>query len=81
VFSTDQKGTIAETAIIAAAIRLGIDVYTPVNDGTRCDMLFDLGGRLVRIQCKWASRYGEVLIVRCYRTRRTRAGLLNRTYG
>ena len=80
MLSTDQKGSIAETAIIHAAVKLGIDVYVPVNNGTRCDMVFDLTGRLTRVQCKWASRYGDVLIVRCYRARRTKAGLLSRTY-
>ncbi len=37
-------------------------------------------GRLFRVQCKWASRYGDVIIVRCYRSRRSRDGLLNRRY-
>src|SRR4051794_5608265 len=67
-------------AIAWAAIRMGIDVYKPLNDGTRCDLIFDLVGRLTRIQCKWASRHRDVLIVRCYRNRRTRAGMLTRTY-
>ncbi len=80
MLSTDQKGSIAEIEIAAAAIKLGIDVYRPANDGTRCDLIFDLDGRLVRIQCKWAARYGDVLIVRCYRNRRTRDGMLTRKY-
>ena len=80
MLTTDQKGSIAESAIIHAAIKLGIDVYAPVNGGTRCDMVFDIAGRLVRVQCKWAARSGDVLNERCYRTRRTKAGMLNRTY-
>src|SRR5215475_15177983 len=40
MLSTDHKGTIAETAIVARAVRLGIDVYLPVNDGLRWDLLF-----------------------------------------
>jgi hypothetical protein len=47
--TTDQKGVIAETAIARAAIKLGIDVYRPVNDGSRFDMLFDLDGRFERV--------------------------------
>ncbi len=80
MLSTDQKGTIAETAIAWNAIRLGIDVYKPINDGTRCDLIFDLAGRLTRVQCKWAAFHGEILIVRCYRHRRTKDGLLRRLY-
>ena len=66
--------------IAAEAVKLGVDVYRPVNDGTRCDLIFDLSGRLTRIQCKWAARYGDVLIVRFCRNRRTRNGLLRRVY-
>jgi hypothetical protein len=44
VLSTDQKGSIAEIMIAATAIKLGIDVYKPINDGTRCDLVFDLAG-------------------------------------
>ena len=80
MLSTDQKGAIAESAIACAAIKLGIDVYKPLSDGTRYDLIFDIHGRLVRVQCKWASRYGDVLIVRCYRNRRTKNGMLTRTY-
>jgi hypothetical protein len=31
----DQKGAIAESAIVAQAVRFGIEVYKPVNDGLR----------------------------------------------
>ena len=43
-------------------------------------MIFDLGDRLERIQCKWAAVAGDVVIIRCYRCRRTRNGLLKRGY-
>jgi hypothetical protein len=78
--TTDQKGAIAELAIAKAAIELGIDVYRPVAEGGRYDLIFELGKRLVRVQCKWASRYGDVLVVRCYSARRTRDGLVRRPY-
>ena len=38
--TTDQKGTIAETSIVAAAVKLGIGVLKPVNDGLRYDLVF-----------------------------------------
>src|SRR5436190_18707642 len=40
-----SKGTIAELAIAWEAIQLGIGVYTPVADGERCDLIFDLRQR------------------------------------
>ncbi len=78
--TTDQKGAIAELAIQLSATKAGIDVYRPVAEGGRYDLIFDLGERLSRVQCKWASRYDEVIIVRCYSARRTRDGLRRRLY-
>ena len=80
MFTSDQKGNIAEAAIVAAAIKLGIDVYRPVGEGGRYDMIFEVDTRLIRVQCKWARRRGDVLMLRCYSSRRTREGVLNRKY-
>jgi hypothetical protein len=54
--STNHKGAIAEAAITYHATRLGIDVYRPVSDGGRYDLILDTGLRLLRTQCKWANR-------------------------
>jgi hypothetical protein len=78
--TTDQKGSIAEAEIAAAAIRLGIGVLKPLTDGERYDLVFDLRPQLLRVQCKWARRHGDVIIVRCYSARRNRDGLLRRLY-
>ena len=78
--TTDQKGAIAETAIIHAAVKLGIGVYKPLADGDRYDLIFDLGTKLVRVQCKWAVQHGDVVVVRCSTCRRTRNGLLHQAY-
>ena len=78
--TTDQKGAVAELAIAHAAAILGVGVFKPLTDGERYDLIFDLRPRLVRVQCKWASRLGDVLIVRCRSCRRSRAGLVHRGY-
>jgi len=80
VLTTNQKGAIAETAIVHAAVKLGIDVYKPVAEGGRYDLIFDLGTRMTRVQCKWAGRRGNVIPVRCYSSRRARDGFLKRSY-
>ena len=80
MLTTDQKGAIAETAIAHAATALGIEVYRPIAEGGRFDMIFLLGEELVRVQCKWARRIGDVVIVRCYSCRRAREGLRKRLY-
>jgi len=78
--TTDQKGAIAETAIIHAAVKLGVGVFKPLSDGERYDLIFDLRPRLVRVQCKWAPLQGDVVTVRLYSNRRTANGLLRRCY-
>ena len=80
MLTTDQKGAVAEAAIVLAATKLGIDVYKPVREGGRYDVIFDLEPKLVRVQCKWASRNGDVLVVRCYSCRRAREGMRKRAY-
>jgi PD-(D/E)XK endonuclease len=78
--TTDQKGAIAEAAIALAALELGIEVYRPVAEGGRYDMIFDLGRELLRVQCKWGSAKGDVIIVHCNSTRRTANGFKRRPY-
>ena len=56
--SSSQKGGLAELKIAAEAADLGIEVYRPMIEGARCDLIFDIGSRLLRIQCKWATRKG-----------------------
>jgi prevent-host-death family protein len=80
MLSTDQKGSIAEASIAAAAIRLGIGVYKPLSDGERYDLIFDVRSRLIRVQCKWATTRGEVVVVRCRSCRRSADGLVRRAY-
>jgi hypothetical protein len=80
MLTTDQKGAIAEMGIAWHASRLGVDVYKPVAEGGRCDLTFDFVTRLWRVQCKWARRYGDVLVVRCTSCRRAREGMRVRRY-
>ena len=42
VLTSDQKGSIDEIEIACAAIRLGIGVYKPLNDGDRYAFLATL---------------------------------------
>jgi hypothetical protein len=79
VLTTDQKGAIAEAAIALAALELGIAVSRPLVERPY-DFIFELGPTLARVQCKWAIRHGDVIIVRCYRSRRNAEGLLRTFY-
>lgn len=48
--------------------------------GGRYDLVLDAGSRLLRVQCKWASRVGNVLSARCVTSRHTPAGYVRNTY-
>jgi hypothetical protein len=79
MLTTDQKGAVAELKIAAAAADLGVGVWGPYTV-ERYDLIFDLRTGLLRIQCEWAARCGDVVVVRCYRNRRNRDGLLRQYY-
>lgn len=80
MLTTNQKGNIAEAEIAAAAIRLGIPVLRPVAEHSRYDLVFELGGRFVRVQCKWATRRGDVIAVGFRTNRRGPNGFIRTTY-
>ena len=76
---TNRIGAIAETAIAAELVQLGYDVLRPLVE-SRYDLAVDLGGRLIRIQCKTAPTRGERIVVRARTCRRTAGGVLHGTY-
>jgi hypothetical protein len=58
------KGNVAELAIAAEAARLGLTVLMPMTEHERYDLVLGIAGRLLRVQCKWGSRQGDVIKVR-----------------
>jgi prevent-host-death family protein len=54
MFDSNQKGAIAEAEIAAAATRLGIPVLRPIQEHGRYDLGLEVGGGILRVQCKWA---------------------------
>jgi prevent-host-death family protein len=81
MLTADQKGSIAEIHIAAAAVDLGVGVFKPLSDGHRYDLIFDFGEELARVQCKWGVRRGDVVVVNCQSCRRTAEGFRRRRYG
>jgi len=63
--TSNRKGAIAEAEIALAAIRLGIPVLKPMAEHGRYDLGFELGDRILRVQCKWGAldEAGAVIIV------------------
>lgn len=64
VLTNNQKGALAEEAIALAAVELDVVVARP-NLDARYDLILDLGTRLLRVQCKWATCDGHVMCVNC----------------
>jgi PD-(D/E)XK endonuclease len=67
-------------AIALEATKLGIPVFRPLAEGGRYDLVLELHGRLLRVQCKWANRLGDVVNVRIRTNRRCQGGYITTTY-
>jgi hypothetical protein len=80
VLTTDQKGAVAEAAVTLTAVKSGFGVYRPVVEGGRCDLVLEVRNHFLRVQCKSVRRCGDVIGIRCYSSRRSRAGLVKRGY-
>ena len=55
VLSSNHKGAIAEMKIATTAVELGIPILKPVQEHCRYDLGFEVGGRILRVQCKWGA--------------------------
>jgi hypothetical protein len=75
-----EKGNIAEAKLAAAAVELGIGVCLPIGDGCRYDLLLDFHPELMRVQCKYSARKGDVIVVRMRTTRFTPQGYVRTIY-
>jgi prevent-host-death family protein len=83
VHTTNHKGAVAEAKIVAEALDAGVRVLTPVAEHGHYDLGFDLGGRILRVQCKWGAlnREKQVICTRIGRSRHTPHGYVLATYG
>jgi hypothetical protein len=66
--------------IAAEAVKLGVVALRPLVDGRRYDLMFDIDGRRLRVQCKWAPRQGNVIVVNARTCRLTSSGYVRTTY-
>ncbi len=78
---SNHKGSRAELEVAAAAARFGLGVLHPLTEHGRYDLVLDLGGRLVRMQCKWGRIVDDQLIAVGLKTsRHTPSGYLRTCY-
>lgn len=62
--NSNHKGNAAELAIAAEAARLELEVYYPLTEHGRCDLVLRIAERLYGVQCKWGARVGDKVQVR-----------------
>jgi prevent-host-death family protein len=75
------KGNAAELAIAAEASELGLEVYYPLTEHGRTDLVLGIADTLYRVQCKWGARVGEKVQVRLGTSRFTPSrGYVVKTY-
>src|SRR5215475_5975083 len=80
VDNPNHKGNVAELAIAAEAAKLGLSVLKPLTEHERYDLALGLGGALLRVQCKWATKKGDVVAIGLGTSRRGRSGYVRATY-
>ena len=80
MLTSGDKGAIAETAITAAAVELGVFVCRPVQEGRRYDLIFDVDDAILRVQCKWGRLSKDVIVVAAGTCRHTPRGYIRTTY-
>jgi prevent-host-death family protein len=64
VQNPNLKGAVAEAKIAAAAIEMGIPVLRPVAEHGRYDLAFEIGDRILRVQCKWGGFNQEAGVIK-----------------
>jgi hypothetical protein len=80
MLTPSQKGAIAEAVIAAEAVKAGVQVLRPVGEGSRYDLVFEIGGRFLRVQCKSAFRRGDVVCINARTSRYTPRGPVRTVY-
>ncbi len=60
---------------------MGLSVFAPLTEHERYDLIIGIKGRLLRVQCKWASCQGEIVYVRLQSSRHSPTrGYIVKTY-
>jgi uncharacterized protein YcgL (UPF0745 family) len=79
---TKLKGDIAEQAVVLYALKQGWGVLRPVGDRLAYDLVFDIDGKLVKIQVKsaWFDIKTQNYVVDTRRTKTNRRQMIRSIY-
>lgn len=77
---TKLKGDITELEVLTYATKLGIKVSVPFGDRARYDQIWDINGKLLRIQIKSPRLSNGVLEISCKSTNRGNGRYIQHSY-
>jgi hypothetical protein len=80
MLTPSMKGAIAEAVIAAEAVKAGVGVLRPVVEGLRYDLVFDIRGHLLRVQCRSGRVHRCVVVIGTRTCRHTPAGYVRSSY-
>jgi len=80
--NTKLRGDIAEPAAILQALKRGWGVLHPIGDRLPYDLVFDVDGRLVKVQvkCAWLDDSRQNYVVDNRRTKTNRRSMVREEY-
>ncbi len=80
--NTKHRGDIAEQAAVLEALKRGWNVLRPVGDNLPYDMVFEIGGRFVKVQvkCAWFDGPSGNYVVDNRRTKTNRRQMIREEY-
>lgn len=62
---TKRKGDLGEVMVMADALRRGYKVALPYGEDWRYDLIVFRKGKLERVQCKYTTSDGNIIVVAC----------------
>lgn len=79
---TKHKGDIAEQSVALKALKLGFEVLKPLGDRLPYDLVFDINGKLIKIQVKsaWFDKNKKNFVVDSRRTKTNRQKMIRQRY-
>lgn len=79
---TKKKGNITELEVMNYVTKLGYQVSIPFGDRARYDQIWDVNGKLFKIQVKTSSlsKDGSYLEVSCKSTNRVNGKIISKAY-
>ena len=71
IMNSNQKGKITELELLLHLTKLGYSVSIPYGDKDKYDQIWDINGKLIRVQIKtsrWKNETQKGIIFNCYST-------------